>query len=541
MPESSVTVTFSIPDSTAANAWTTSGTASYGDQTRSFESGDGSPANGCLKYRYQSFYLAPYSDSNVGLHIQGTFEDWGVPTGSVINGIEFLNVNTKCVTYSNISSATTAICKLFYGGSYASNVTSYSGRSVTGTEGSWTSNTGSRANLTGTIASNSSARIAVLHNISYLYFQDYEDLIDQVSVKIYYDSAAGYTGSASLTRNHQTSTASGTRSLPVFTGTATGTRHPTISSAATYSGPLVYSGTSSVGIVHTASGVAYFGPPRYSGTTTSQIVHTISSGGYTLNNTLGMYIRGVSAAEWLANMTMFTSGSSTSTSTKNSQMTLYSGAPEPKTRTINLVIKTDALPTPTNAFALSVFGGQGVMRNGITLFTFSDDDPVIKGSMNMFIDGTIRGSADGVMNLVVEGGNPRALHSLPLIVRSNPFNEEYVDLYISGGGIAPGYYPTDNSVNMHVARGPEAGMDFFLCNKELENSTHLFVYGQPWSSTSTTLFVRGEGGTADGQATLAIPNVVVPVSINASQNLLVPNVVGYQQLSTKLFIRGFQI
>lgn len=113
-------------------AFTTSSGTATGDRITS----DGSPDNGAL--RFGAFNNA----SNQGyFEWSGTWEDLGVPAGSVIDGVTMTGLRTKAVTLPSGTSGTFDGVKIYDSGNVL-RTTLWSGRTPSAAETSWTTSSG---------------------------------------------------------------------------------------------------------------------------------------------------------------------------------------------------------------------------------------------------------------------------------------------------------------------------------------------------------------------------------------------------------------
>jgi hypothetical protein len=103
-----------------------------------------------------------------------------------------------------------------------------------------------------------------------------------------------------------------------------------------------------------------------------------------------------------------------------------------------------------------------------------------------------------------------------------------------------GAVPIASTMNLHVERGPNAGMTLYVANNEVGGSATLFVAGLPTASGSSPLFIEGFGGTVTATAPLALPNVVVPAPTNSQTTLAIPKTSGPAAETLRLYINGWR-
>lgn len=199
------------------------------------------------------------------------------------------------------------------------------------------------------------------------------------------------------------------------------------------------------------------------------------------------------------------------------------------------------------------------------------------GSVTFFITCEDSGGTSTPMNLVIAGGRPQAANNLPLIL----FNSEEaatrsLRMFIKGAGSNPGYAPLSEDMNLHLERGPNAGMHLFLCNTNFGKSMPLYIRGTGFVDTyleppvetipasifglngfnivrfnvqsisdlehSTTpfvpLYINGYGGIVNDSVDLFISGAL-PVGLNSQVTLVIPSVAGIPAKTLPLYVNGF--
>jgi hypothetical protein len=178
------TVTKTWSWASGAESWTAA-TYSGSFSAIGYNGSNGDPSSGCLEFAATS--LA----THVGeLYIQGTWEDFGVPSGSVISAVRLTGLQSKCHAFTNGSVALAAL--------YVTRTTNeteatvWGGRSASGVESSWVSSSGSSVSIpSGISASSTAVRVKMTAEIDMgfpsaphgIYF-------DTLSLEITYDAAA---------------------------------------------------------------------------------------------------------------------------------------------------------------------------------------------------------------------------------------------------------------------------------------------------------------------------------------------------------------
>lgn len=134
----------------------------------------------------------------------------------------------------------------------------------------------------------------------------------------------------------------------------------------------------------------------------------------------------------------------------------------------------------------------------------------INNSFTLFLQGAPSDDDSKSLNLWVQGVAHEAEASLDLYLCNLQSGvEDYIPLYISGEGNTPNAYPFSKSLNLVLKRKPAEMLPLYLHGpgEETDESIDLFVHGS-----------NSESGW-------------LPFSI--------PEVVGVEQGSVRLFTRGF--
>jgi hypothetical protein len=178
------TVTKTWSWASGAESWTAA-TYSGSFSAIGYNGSNGDPASGCLEFAATS--LA----THVGeLYIQGTWEDFGVPSGSVISAVRLTGLQSKCHAFTNGSVALAAL--------YVTRTTNeteatvWGGRSASGVESSWVSSSGSSVSIPSVInASSTAVRVKMTAEIDMGFPSALHGIyFDTLSLEITYDAAA---------------------------------------------------------------------------------------------------------------------------------------------------------------------------------------------------------------------------------------------------------------------------------------------------------------------------------------------------------------
>jgi hypothetical protein len=214
----------------------------------------------------------------------------------------------------------------------------------------------------------------------------------------------------------------------------------------------------------------------------------------------------------------------------------------PFNRSLTLNIKTDPAPIMTGIQPLVIMGsnpGVSATSSTMPLIMWAPPQPLPE-DLNLFIKGSDSGTIPAVMNLVLTGGNPGTNGVMPLFLCNGAGSQtKAVKLYISGLGGTPGAVAIGDDMNLHIERGPYAGMTLVMQNNGATLEAPLFISGQPFSVAQSDLFIEGFGGTTTGQATLVIPNVKQPTPFNGQATLVIPKSTGLTTQLLRLYINGW--
>lgn len=170
------------------------------------------------------------------------------------------------------------------------------------------------------------------------------------------------------------------------------------------------------------------------------------------------------------------------------------------------------IPVATNNVSLFTHGADASgMMGGFTLFVeAASGDNALARSMPLFLAGATNGSAVRNMNLWVAGEAHAAHGSLDLfLLNAQSGVAGSFSMYVSGDGEAAGWNPSAKSLNLVLARDPA-------------NALPLYVRG-PGTELGSGLALVITGSEASAHA---LP-------------LAMPEVVGHDAKSVRLFIRGY--
>lgn len=222
-------------------------------------------------------------------------------------------------------------------------------------------------------------------------------------------------------------------------------------------------------------------------------------------------------------------------------LSIYGGG-IPDTKSMKLFIKTDPASITTGVQPLYVMGstpGLSATSSTMPLIMWAPPQPLPE-DLNLFIKGVDSGTIPAVMNLVLTGGNPGTYGDMPLFLYNGAGSQtKATKLYISGLGGTPGAVAIGDDMNLHIERGPYAGMTLIMQNNGAVLEAPLYIVGQPFATAPSDLFIEGFGGTTTGQATLVIPNVKEPIPFDGEATLVIPKTAGLTTQLFKLYINGW--
>lgn len=217
---------------------------------------------------------------------------------------------------------------------------------------------------------------------------------------------------------------------------------------------------------------------------------------------------------------------------------LYVAGPIFVCEAMNLYLEASPAPVPGETLPLVVVG---MDHNGAfsAMPLFIEGEPM-GAVLNLFVSGYDAGTTSGVLNLFVGGGNASVVGSLPLfLMNAGLAIDGDLPLFVRGDGSNPGFFPVEASLNLHVERGPSAGLPLAVCNNNVASSLPLYVLGAPAVTASLPLFVLGPGGDLDG----SLPLFVVGdsgTSIENSVELAIPVTHDIRDESLPLYVHGYQ-
>lgn len=367
-----------------------------------------------------------------------------------------------------------------------------------------------------------------------------------------------YNVSSITLSRHSSFSSSGVFTIPTRLATAAVAKHPTIASTGLSTVPVFHTLSVVISKHPTITSLASMVPPIFVATAALTPHHVLSGSATQISPKIStLFIRGTTSSEWLDNLKLSVIGSSAAIPNQATlaipsvgtgfvsgwaplAMTMFS--PVVPLRGFNLVVKTDPAPIAFESARLFLMADDNGSRHAIPMFVNGDGDAVPHGSIGLAISGTDYGGKSIVIPLSVRGGNPKAANSLPIFLnnKQDEWPRGFIELYIAGAGVNPGYLPAESpSLNMHVARGPNAGMTLYVSNNLINGSVPMFISTHAAANQSKVMFVKGEGGTPSQQTTLVIPSVLGATIINQSSVLSIPKAIGGQKNQTDLFISGW--
>jgi hypothetical protein len=285
-----------------------------------------------------------------------------------------------------------------------------------------------------------------------------------------------------------------------------------------------FAGTAALFSLHVLTTSVDGGQPVYSGSAALSVAQpTITASGNTPDavGTVGLFIGGSEYPEWLANLMLYTAGK------------------DADERSLNLSVAVDNAPTLEAPLPLSLVGGDDMAFGGIDLFSVGNE-PGQNASLNLAISGVDSGTPSADMNLAIAGGNPVVSGGFTLFMRAEPPTYGVMPLALRGPEGSNGFHAAEGSMDLFVERGPEAGFTMVIANKEVEAQVEMSITGMPWQHAQADLYVCGEGGSLDADAPLSIPGVHAPVLVGEAADLWMPDVVGFADESTTLFMSGWK-
>ncbi len=241
----------------------------------------------------------------------------------------------------------------------------------------------------------------------------------------------------------------------------------------------------------------------------------------------------------------------------------------PGTGSVNMFIRGASTPLFSSA-NLNITGatpGSGG-RTFYAPLTISGTPP--NKSLNLFVNGMSTGGTTTYLPLIINGGYNSVYGTAPLFVQNNSGGiTKSLKLSIKGTGLNTGYIPHDEALNLFIQRGPNAGIELFICNTQTVKSVPLFISGSIRISTtpfniysggalygrdryrrhtfgpdiirnpSPTLFIEGFGALETDSITMFIAGSV-PQVITGQTTLVIPSVSGPVFATTTLYTHGFR-
>jgi hypothetical protein len=172
---------------------------------------------------------------------------------------------------------------------------------------------------------------------------------------------------------------------------------------------------------------------------------------------------------------------------------------------LSLHIESEPYPTVENATTLAMFGAQ--LPDGTGLFGQND---AYSKTMPLFLNGETTSRTVRNMNMWIGGGYTKINGGVDMSITNTQMGSiSSTPLLIIGSGQTPGASPTNNSMNLFLARNP---------------------------SEAVTLFLQGEGETINSGVPMSTYG---SVSFDANVSMSIPQVVGVGVKASTLYTHGW--